>query len=653
VNGWKTRLVATLVGLATGAGCGRVVGDDQPTDADARAAGGSGIAGAPAGSGAPSSGGSVGPPGDCSTVCTLPHQTVTCVDETCQRGACDPGYADCVPDDPGRASTQGCETALLADSDNCGECGKICSSPWVCQAGVCAPAECSEGFANCDQDPLGTCETNLGADPANCGACGLVCSTNHGSPSCANRQCDIVCDGLYANCDNDVANGCEAALLTDPNHCSACDITCRNDRGTTRCVSGSCTPTCTSGSKDCDLDPTNGCEDVSSDVNNCGSCGRACSAVGGTPRCADGVCLISCSAGSADCNGSAVDGCEVNVAVDVNNCAACGHLCACPRGTPNCINGTCACPECGMWPYANCTGNDCVNNLNTEVLNCGACGHVCTVAHGTPACEAAQCVVAQCDRDASPAYEDCDGQYANGCETPLNTVTSCGDCNVACSPPHATGTCATGACAIQVCETGYADCNRDPADGCEANVNSDVGHCGGCGAANICPNLGGSARCRNGVCTTDCGLAHADCNGLAADGCEVNLASDPNNCGSCGKVCASAHGSPVCSGGMCAVELCNAGYADCDGVASNGCEVQLTTNVANCGACGHACIFPYATATCTGGTCAIQICVAGRGDCNGNAADGCEHDLGADSNNCGACGHVCSASTCVDGSCVS
>jgi len=87
---------------------------------------------------------------------------------------------------------------------------------------------------------------------------------------------------------------------------------------------------------------------------------------------------------------------------------------------------------------------------------------------------------------------------------------------------------------------------------------------------------------------------------------------------------------------------CAPGWADCDHLVSNGCEVSTTTT-ANCGACGAACAAPaHTTPTCLGGACGVGGCVSGWADCNGNSTDGCETSL-ATSPSCGACGHVCGA----------
>lgn len=50
------------------------------------------------------------------------------------------------------------------------------------------------------------------------------------------------------------------------------------------------------------------------------------------------------------------------------------------------------------------------------------------------------------------------------------------------------------------------------------------------------------------VCGFQCQYPYADCNGVASDGCEVDLYNDASNCGACGVHC--AHG---CVGGVCAL----------------------------------------------------------------------------------------------------
>jgi hypothetical protein len=65
--------------------------------------------------------------------------------------------------------------------------------------------------------------------------------------------------------------------------------------------------------------------------------------------------------------------------------------------------------------------------------------------------------------------------------------------------------------------------------------------------------------------------------------------SNPGACGSCGTACGSSITRlGFCAGGACR-QVCRGTNADCDMSAANGCEVDLATNVMNCGACGRAC----------------------------------------------------------------
>ncbi len=140
---------------------------------------------------------------------------------------------------------------------------------------------------------------------------------------------------------------------------------------------------------------------------------------------------------------------------------------------------------------------------------------------------------------------------------------------------------------------------------------------------------------------------------LCAAAC-VDLSRDPAHCGACGQRCpASPNAAASCGAGRCGV-TCAAGYGDCDGMVTTGCEVTFATNVAHCGACGTACTSPHGTPACAAGSCTVASCEAGYGDCNSAVSDGCEVELSTSAAHCGACGRACATGqSCAAGVCTS
>jgi len=161
-------------------------------------------------------------------------------------------------------------------------------------------------------------------------------------------------------------------------------------------------------------------------------------------------------------------------------------------------------------------------------------------------------------------------------------------------------------------------------------------------------------HCVGGACeVATCAAGYADCNGQNSDGCETGTATDPSNCGACGHVCSlPSTASDGCSGGACTILACSTGYQDCNGTASDGCEVDTVTSAANCGGCGVACTLQahVATEACAASACEVATCTTGYGDCDHTNSDGCETDLLTSLADCGACGAAC-AGLCSSGSC--
>jgi hypothetical protein len=93
--------------------------------------------------------------------------------------------------------------------------------------------------------------------------------------------------------------------------------------------------------------------------------------------------------------------------------------------------------------------------------------------------------------------------------------------------------------------------------------------------AHLCGSSGFNLTC--------CPSGASCCNGACVD-----VTSDVNNCGACGNNCQVLNGTPACVAGTCLVSSCNAGWFACDSPPTR-CDVNILTDVNNCGACGHVC----------------------------------------------------------------
>ena len=210
----------------------------------------------------------------------------------------------------------------------------------------------------------------------------------------------------------------------------------------------------------------------------------------------------------------------------------------------------------------------------------------------------------------------------------------CGLCAVR---PNAIAGCAAGACAY-TCEAGFADCDGILANGCEVNTRTSVGNCGGCGV--LCSSRNGTPNCAAGRCAIACAQGFADCNN-PADGCEVNVSTSTAHCGRCGNACpVPRNATATCVMSVCGF-TCNPGFGDCDGDPANGCERPLTSDTSHCGACNRACDIPGTRWECRAGTCRLFTCSTGHADCDGVESNGCEVNVVFDRNNCGGCGVRC------------
>jgi len=191
--------------------------------------------------------------------------------------------------------------------------------------------------------------------------------------------------------------------------------------------------------------------DLTSDPDNCGFCGLSCLRVpNATSTCVASVCGIDCGAGHADCDGDSTTGCEVLTDRNPANCGAGGMDCATVPAPSNSVSAGCA--------------------------------------------------ESRCQFECAPGFGDCDGDLSNGCEIDLTSSRAhCGRCSFACPlAAHSQLVCRDRACGVLCDSPRYLDCNADPVDGCEQDVEDSFS----CGA---CPGTGGALMCIPGSCTCDAG----------------------------------------------------------------------------------------------------------------------------------------------------
>ncbi|HQM10806.1 MAG TPA: hypothetical protein PK140_15495 [Polyangiaceae bacterium] len=554
-----------------------------------------------------------------------------CGTEACYPKSCVQVGAQC-----GWAS-DGCSLAI-----DCGEC----SPPETCGGGGemnvcgCSPKTCSQLGANCGTLPDGCLGT------LNCGSCsgGQVCG-GAGPNLCGSSECmPKTCSQLGVGC-GIVSDGCSEAL--DCGSCESPEV-CGGGGIANQC---GCTPkSCSQLGASCgEVETGCGKTDCGSCVapDTCGGggqpnqCGCQCSLPHATTHCQGGTCSIkNCDPGWGNCDSIVDNGCELDTTSHADNCGSCGLSCSFANASASCVNSKCVMGKCDEG-FADCDGNvdnGCEANLMADPSNCKTCGKECPANGGTPVCVKGVCDVSNCN----PGLADCDPSKP-GCETnTTNNPEHCGFCNNACKFANGTGKCVNSTCQLDACDAGWGNCDGNASNGCETNTNTAVNHCGDCG--NTCPSRPhAKATCNNGSCGFVCDPGWENCDGSATNGCEVNTQSSVNHCGACGKACNLPHATAACSNGSCTISSCDSGWGDCNGNPTDGCEVNLNTSPNYCGSCGNKCSVTNGTAGCSNGKCTIASCNAGYVDCDGAVTTGCEINTTNDVFNCGSCGVACNS----------
>jgi hypothetical protein len=255
------------------------------------------------------------------------------------------------------------ETGLDANGNGVLDDGEVIASAtaYLCN-GPCPP-----GYADCDGNVANGCETSI-TNPTNCGGCGVVCSGN--TPFCGGGQCRG-CDLYYPG--TLTCNG-YCVWPGDPSNCGSCGVVCSGN--TPVCNATQCSPCgdVYSGALTCN----GSCVWPDWDTNNCGGCGTVCS--GNTPFCNAGTCA-GCEVvypGTLTCNGTCV-----SPDTDTNNCGSCGTVCS--GNTPFCNAGKCAGCE-DVYPGTLACNGSCVWQ---DTFNCGSCGNACATGQ---VCSGGTCV---------------------------------------------------------------------------------------------------------------------------------------------------------------------------------------------------------------------------------------------------------------------
>ena len=367
-------------------------------------------------------------------------------------------------------------------------CDPACAPGFTCAEGVCVP-----GGTPADM-------TAASGDLAGC------------NPACTAPT--PYCDGR---------NTCVACLMDD--QCGAAQI-CKNGACVAGCnVDNDCRRKGGAASSIC---CGGACADPQVDVANCGGCGTKCASIHARATCAGGKCSLGkCDVGWDDCDKSAANGCETNLNVDPANCTGCGQACKLTNAKAGCSHG-CYLEACNFG-FDDCNSkpeDGCETPVLTDPKNCGGCGNSCSAPpHAKATCQNAVCILTNCDL----GYTDCDGNVMNGCETVTGTdANNCGACkNVCpqglvcqnssctcpqCNIPNAKSVCVNNMCQFDSCLMGFGNCDNNPANGCEVNLNTDGKNCAACN--NVCPQ--NAPNCFNGQCMsgfthhTGCGQTWVD-----------------------------------------------------------------------------------------------------------------------------------------------
>jgi hypothetical protein len=284
-------------------------------------------------------------------------------------------------------------------------------------------------------------------------------------------------------------------------------------------------------------------------------------------------------------------------------------------------------------------------DLQANPQHCGECGNACQYDNAFGICESGQCSMGDClpgfwdnNQDESDGCEyscyptnnsiemcdqidnDCDGDVDEDFDL-MTDPENCGQCHRVCAFFQGEGACVQGECELASCTGSYADKDGDPNNGCECLITSTDDGCDG--VDNDCDSQTDEDAPIGDPCYTHPTGCQEDPNDPGQYICEGECAAGNMTCENGTMQCTTQQGPEG--------ELCNGLDDDCNGQTDE--DFDLTTDMANCGACGVSCfdVTPANTYTtgCSAGDCQFA-CLPGYIDLNGDlssgqAGDGCEY----------------------------
>ena len=417
---------------------------------------------------------------------------------------------------------------------------KVCGNDQKCESGVC---RCQDGLVLCGEQGAKSC-IDPKIDRNYCGARGLCNSSTMTSDNYAGMKCGehekcvdgecrcaagyLKCNGKCISVTSDTSCGktesCDKLVNCQERGRVCINYECKCSKDYVEC-NGECINPNVSGTHcgargDCNNDSE---ESLDYKGDNCAKKNEVCKIIDNGVG--EAKCASSCPEGLINCNGECVDQAEYHLNKTCTGCHAdyCYtgsvdekgkpidfnyRLCKSvdTNGVDNKKNSSRFCNGCNVVPYRDDLGENDATSCPPSMYCTGESGlYRCDCKPGTTLCKIpvegssdlqSACIpsdhLKECSVDdngnmeltCEDGWKDCNGDPTDGCETNLNTsVEHCGDCKNNCfeTTKGAFGqTCNEGKCDYALCLSGYGDCNDDRTDGCEVDVLSNKEHCGAC-----------------------------------------------------------------------------------------------------------------------------------------------------------------------------